>query len=111
MFAVRDQENLVHAQQTAAAAKPMNQGVRQIPPKTPANKAPKTPFRLPLNDENAGAAGGFGKSGGLKSVMKGNKSAMAGGKKKVLMDENENDNFITPMGKIAIYFSYYYGCF
>lgn len=65
MFAARaDQENFVHAQQTIAAAKPMNQGVRGLQGKTPGNKAPKTPFKVPLNDENE--AGKTGK-GGLKT--------------------------------------------
>jgi len=35
MFATRDQENLIHGHQTTAAAKPLNQGVRGIAPKTP----------------------------------------------------------------------------
>lgn len=53
MFAARaDQENAVHARQTAAAAKPLNQGVQGLTAKTPGNRAPKTPFKLPLNDEN-----------------------------------------------------------
>jgi hypothetical protein len=48
MFASRaDQENLAYAHQAAAAAKPLNQQA-----KTPANKAPKTPFRRNQNDEN-----------------------------------------------------------
>ncbi|KAB8337103.1 hypothetical protein FH972_021407 [Carpinus fangiana] len=48
MLARRDQENFVHAQQTAAAAKPLNQSVRGLAPKTPGNgrKGNK-------NDENA----------------------------------------------------------
>jgi hypothetical protein len=54
MLAARvDQENLVHEQQTAAAAKPLKQGLRGFNAKTPGNKAPKTPFKVPLNDENA----------------------------------------------------------
>jgi len=48
MFAARaDQENLAYAHQAAAAAKPLNQQA-----KTPANKAPKTPFRRNQNGEN-----------------------------------------------------------
>ena len=50
MLALRDQENLVHANQAAAAAKPLNQGNRQLHPKTPA--ATKTPFQNARNDEN-----------------------------------------------------------
>lgn len=56
MFATRlNQENDIYEQQVAAAAKPLNQGVRGLAPKTPAHKqnAPKTPFRTGKNDENA----------------------------------------------------------
>ena len=67
MFAARaNQENAIHEQQTAAAAKPLNQGVKGLAPKTPANKAPKTPFKVALNDENA--ALGDGKTGGKGKV-------------------------------------------
>jgi hypothetical protein len=51
MLATRDQENLVHAHQSAAAGKPLNQGVRGLQPKTPGNSL-KTPFRPAKNDEN-----------------------------------------------------------
>ena len=66
MFASRaHNENAVYEQQTAAAAKPLNQGVKGLQPKTPGNKAPKTPFKVSLNDENAtlgaGNTGGKGK--------------------------------------------------
>ncbi|KAI4719915.1 hypothetical protein E4T48_03802 [Aureobasidium sp. EXF-10727] len=55
MFAARaDQENLAYAHQAAAAAKPLNQQA-----KTPANKAPKTPFRRNQNDENDAFNSGF----------------------------------------------------
>ncbi|ETN38454.1 uncharacterized protein HMPREF1541_06489 [Cyphellophora europaea CBS 101466] len=50
MFAARDQENLVHAHNTTAASKPLNQGIRALHPKTPGPA--KTPFRRALNDEN-----------------------------------------------------------
>ncbi|RMZ80749.1 hypothetical protein DV738_g2623, partial [Chaetothyriales sp. CBS 135597] len=50
MLSARDQENIVHAQQSAAAAKSLNQGIRTLHPKTPSNL--KTPFRYGLNDEN-----------------------------------------------------------
>ncbi|EAW11834.1 uncharacterized protein ACLA_005900 [Aspergillus clavatus NRRL 1] len=52
MLALRDQENLVHTHQTVAAAKSLNQGVKQLQPRTPGTRAPKTPFKVPLNDEN-----------------------------------------------------------
>ena len=74
MFAVRDQENLVHGHQTAAASKPLNQSTRQLPPKTPGNKVPKTPLKIPLNDENENNDLGAGKAtlkakGGLKNAF------------------------------------------
>jgi hypothetical protein len=85
MFAARaDQENFVHEQQTVAAAKPLNQGVRGFAAKTPGNKAPKTPFKIPLNDENA--AGYTGKNG-----LKTNGKAFTLGKKNA---------FVTPGTKI-----------
>ncbi|KAI1614628.1 hypothetical protein EDD36DRAFT_474499 [Exophiala viscosa] len=50
MLAARDQENLVHTRQTAAAGKPLNQNIRALQAKTPGNL--KTPFRASKNDEN-----------------------------------------------------------
>ncbi|KAJ5577894.1 uncharacterized protein N7459_006858 [Penicillium hispanicum] len=79
MLAVRDQENLVNTHQTAAAAKPLNQGVKQLPPKTPG----KTPFKVPLNDENNPLA--FG-----KRTVKGNGNRLDHGK----LGTNA---FVTPM--------------
>ncbi|THZ65167.1 hypothetical protein D6C86_02100, partial [Aureobasidium pullulans] len=76
MFAARaDQENLAYAHQAAAATKPLNQQA-----KTPANKAPKTPFRRNQNDENDAFQSGF-KTG--KTTKKAN------------LDHNA---FITPAG-------------
>ncbi|KAK3718918.1 hypothetical protein LTR37_004834 [Vermiconidia calcicola] len=76
MFAARaNQENAIYEQQTAAAAKPLNQGVKGLAPKTPGNKAPKTPFKVSRNDENAtfgvGKTGGKGKQDGLFEEGKG----------------------------------------
>ncbi|KAF9886030.1 hypothetical protein FE257_012086 [Aspergillus nanangensis] len=59
MLAFRDQENLVHAHQSVAASKPLNQGAKQLQPRTPGARAPRTPFKVPLNDENDPLA--FGK--------------------------------------------------
>jgi hypothetical protein len=78
MLAARvDQENAVHARQTAAAAKPLNQGVKGFAPKTPGNRAPKTPFKVALNDENEVdkfGKGGFGTNGkGLGGKQQGGK--------------------------------------
>ena len=76
MFAARaDQENLAYAHQTTAAAKPLNQQA-----KTPANKAPKTPFRRNQNDENDAFQSGF-KTG--KATKKAN---------------IDNNAFLTPAG-------------
>ena len=63
MLAHRDQENLVHGHQQTALAKPLNQNIRGAPPpKTPGNKFPKTPIKIPLQDENGPAGFGGGKS-------------------------------------------------
>lgn len=75
MFATRGHnENAIYDQQTAAAAKPLNQGVKGLAPKTPGNKAPK----IPRNDENAafgpGKTGGKGKDGGLFGKGEGGKA-------------------------------------
>ncbi|KAG2412588.1 hypothetical protein HFD88_010145 [Aspergillus terreus] len=87
MLAFRDQENLVHAHQTAAASKPLNQGTKQLQPRTPGARAPKTPFKVPLNDENDPLA--FG-----KRTVKGT------GKGTVKLKENAKpsvkDAFVTP---------------
>ena len=71
MLAARDQENLVYSHQAAGAAKPLNQGTRQFPPKTPGNKAPKTPLKLPLKDENGNGGFAAGKDG-FKSARSNN---------------------------------------
>ena len=92
MLALRDQENLVHLHQTAAAGKSLNQGVRQLQPKTPSTRAPKTPFKVPLNDENGplGFGNKTGKGRGIIGVR--NEDAVKPGK----------DSFITPMGRLSI---------
>ena len=97
MLAARDQENLVHGHQQAAAAKPLNQSNRQLAPKTPGNKFPKTPLKVPLNDENGLGGQGGGKFG-QRTNGKGNENMMTGGKKTGLMDKNA---FVTPMGMIS----------
>lgn len=63
MFSTRgNNENAIYEQQQAAAAKPLNQSIRGLAPKTPANKAPKTPFGKTGNNENA--QHDFGKTNG-----------------------------------------------
>ncbi|KAH9207589.1 hypothetical protein DL95DRAFT_374106 [Leptodontidium sp. 2 PMI_412] len=89
MFAARDQENLVHGHHQAAAAKPLNQTTRGLQPKTPGAKYPKTPLKIPLNDENAPA--GFGG----KSVKGKGLEGLVTGKKGAAFDKNA---FVTPMG-------------
>ena len=94
MLAARDQENLVHGHQAAAAAKPLNQGTKQLPPKTPGRSqlAPKTPFRVPLNDENGGLAQG-GLKTNSKTNGKGNENFTIRGNK---TGELEKNAFVTP---------------
>lgn len=89
MLAARDQENLVHGHQAAAASKPLNQGIRTLQPKTPGNKYPKTPLKIPLNDENAPTIFG-GKSGKGKGL----ENMGTVGKKVAAFDKNA---FVTPL--------------
>ncbi|KAI9772270.1 MAG: hypothetical protein M1840_001019 [Geoglossum simile] len=90
MLAVRNQENLVHGHQTAAASKPLNQGAKLAAPKTPGARAPKTPFKVPLNDENLAGRGG-GKSV-MRTVNKASENLMTGGL------AGDKTAFITPLG-------------
>ena len=77
MFAARSHnENAIYNHQTAAAAKPLNQGVKGLAPKTPG------PTKLTLNNENAA----FGKTGGKK------------GKGKDDGAKEEKSVFVTPAG-------------
>ena len=86
ILAAKDQENFVHGLQTQAAGKPLNAGLK--PAKTPAIKAPKTPFKLSLNDENAVARGG---KSVLQTKGKAPMTAKADGKL-------DNNAFVTPAG-------------
>lgn len=95
MLAARDQENLVHGHQAAAAAKPLNQGTKQAPPKTPGNKTTKTPLKVPLNDENGATV--FG--GGKKTVVKGTENAFFGAKQG---GKGDVKAFVTPIGKCRL---------
>ncbi|CAN9380450.1 unnamed protein product [Alternaria alternata] len=85
-LAANDQENAVRHLHAAAAGKSLNAGLKGFNAKTPGNKAPKTPFKIPLNDENA-----VGRAGNTKG--KGNDlfTTKTGGK----IDSNA---FITPAG-------------
>ena len=92
MLAARaDQENAVHAQQAAAAAKPLNQGLKGYTAKTPGNRAPKTPFKVPLNDENASYQAG-------KSVLKTNGKNQGGLTLAKQGGKAEKSAFVTPAG-------------
>lgn len=93
MLAARDQENLAFSHHAGAVAKQQqNQGIRQLQPKTPGARYPKTPLKIPLNDENANH--GLGKSvlGGrsrganenIMTIGKGGKAA-------------EKSNWVTPL--------------
>ena len=95
MLAARDQENLAHARHTAAASKPLNQTVRVLQPKTPAERALKTPFRVALNDENKLLALNVQKAG-LKGLGNGNENGQESGKKDGKFDKNA---FVTPLGE------------
>jgi hypothetical protein len=70
MFAGYNQENLVHAQQTAASRKPLSTGSKGLAARTPAQN-PKTPFKSALNNENAIKTGG-------KSILKDAKKVPVG---------------------------------
>jgi len=85
-----DQENVVHGQQTAAAAKSLNEI------KTPATKVPKTPFRGALNDENAAVRAG---KSILKTNGKGQENFATFGKKGQQLDKSA---FVTPAGKLHL---------
>ncbi|KAL6709678.1 hypothetical protein ACN47E_001106 [Coniothyrium glycines] len=84
-LAANDQENAVRHLHAGAAGKSLNAGLKGFNAKTPGNKAPKTPFKIPLNDENAaGKTQGKGKGNLLMAGAQGGK-----------LDENA---FITPAG-------------
>ena len=90
MLAARDQENLVHGHQQVAAAKPLNQTVRSLQPKTPGTRYPKTPLKVPLHDENA-LSGFDGKPGGGNGMENLGTSKMG--------STFDKSAFVTPMGR------------
>jgi hypothetical protein len=94
MLAARDQENLVHVHQTAAASKPLNQATKILLPKTPGNKVPKTPFKIPINDKPGNTVLGGGNHG-LKARAVGNENLLTGGNKGGVGTKNA---FVTPLG-------------
>ena len=88
-----DQENLILAQQTAGAVKPLN---RSFGAKTPGNtKLPKTPYKV--NDENAPFRGN-GKSAFKAIGGKGNPGTVG------LRPGKANPSaFVTPAGRLCTY--------
>ncbi|KAI1261260.1 hypothetical protein F5Y18DRAFT_402350 [Xylariaceae sp. FL1019] len=88
MFAARDQENLAFSHQHGAAIKQ-----QQNQAKTPGARYPKTPIKVPLNDENGAHA-----IGGAKNILtRGNENAMTSRKGKGV----DKSNFVTPMARGA----------
>lgn len=83
LAAHRDQENLVHEQQNAAAAKPLNQGVRGLAPKTPGNNGNNRTINGKVPLRTGGRAD--------ENTLFGGKSVKA----------NKNA-FVTPVGKTNI---------
>jgi hypothetical protein len=95
MLAARDQENLVYAHQTNAAGKPLNSGIRGLQSKTPGQRAPKTPFKTSLNDENKPTIFEAQKTG-LKIGGKGYENGLQPEKRDGKLNTNA---FVTPMGE------------
>ncbi|KAH7391769.1 hypothetical protein BKA66DRAFT_412791 [Pyrenochaeta sp. MPI-SDFR-AT-0127] len=91
-LAANDQENAIRHLQAGAAGKSLNAGLKSFNAKTPGNKAPKTPFKVPLNDENAPNKAG---KSVLKTNGKGNENLFMTSKKGGKLDENA---FVTPAG-------------
>lgn len=84
MFAAHDQENLVSIHQTVATTK-QQQSARTLQPKTPGTWYPKTPLKVPLNDENTTRGFGAGKS------------VLGTGKPKL-----DRSQFVTPGGQFIL---------
>lgn len=79
LAAHHDQENLV-LHQPVNGGKPAAQGTRHLQPKTPGARYPKTPLKVPLNDENAARVLGGKSVIGGRSRAAGNEPATAKGK-------------------------------
>ncbi|KAJ4370627.1 hypothetical protein N0V83_005148 [Neocucurbitaria cava] len=91
-LAANDQENAVRHLHAGAAGKSLNAGLKGLNAKTPGNKAPKTPFKVPLNDENAFKQAG---KSVLKTNGKGHENLLMTSKKGGKVDDNA---FLTPAG-------------
>lgn len=92
MLAIRDQENRIHERQTAEAAKAQKQAGTQ---RTIRGQPPKTPLRVPLNDENDRKTLLLGKSMN-KAPTRGNENVQFGAKDK---GGASKEAFKTPMGE------------
>jgi hypothetical protein len=90
MLSVRDQENLVSRHQSGAVLK--QQQNSQL-----GSRYPKTPIKIPLNDENAGHM-----KGGAKSILgnrtRGNENAATS---KGLKTQDKS-SFVTPMRRLFV---------
>jgi hypothetical protein len=92
-LAAHDQENAVRSLQLGPGGKPLATGSKSFNAKTPGNKAPKTPFKVPLNDENDFTRGG---KSVLQTKGKGSENLLMTSKKGGKLDANA---FMTPAGK------------
>lgn len=88
MLAARDQENRVFAHQAGGAAKQQNLQ------KTPGARFPKTPLKVPLNDENAARTFG-GKTGLVERPNGGNENLRTVGRG---AKATGKANLATPLG-------------
>jgi hypothetical protein len=93
LAAHRDQENLVHSHQVGA--KPQPNSVKGLQPKTPGARYPKTPLKIPVNDENVVHVLG-GKS------VNGGKSKMAGNTQLTVQGSGRN-GLVTPLRKLPCF--------
>jgi hypothetical protein len=90
LAAHKDQENLAFSHQAGAAVKQQqNQGLRTLQPKTPGARYPRTPLKIPLNDENA--AHGLGGKSVLRPKNNNENIATVG--------NGGKSSFVTPLGR------------
>jgi hypothetical protein len=95
ILAANDQENVVRNLQAGPAGKSLNAGLKGFNAKTPGHKAPKTPFKIPLNDENAVHKAG---KSVLKTNGKGNENLLKTVQKDGKLDASA---FVTPAGMLS----------
>jgi hypothetical protein len=95
ILAANDQENVVRNLQVGPAGKALNAGLKGFNAKTPGNKAPKTPFKVPFNDENVVHKAG---KSVLKTNGKGYDNLLKTSQKDGKLDANA---FVTPAGTLS----------